>query len=113
MKRIFPRHPCQKGQTMGQITITGTEPNLKMLRDDLNGDAEFQKVGTVSIDRTESNDSKLRNADLATLIINLAEGVVSTGVYEVIKHAVLAARRRGAISTEGLEESGGKAEDHG
>ncbi|MFE7236386.1 hypothetical protein ACFVAF_38470 [Streptomyces sp. NPDC057596] len=88
---------------MAQVRITGEVPNLRVLLDDLNSDQEFSIGASTSIVRVEQDSHRLGNAELATLIIEVTVGVASSTVYDLIKRAVLSARRRGALTTEGLD----------
>ncbi len=87
---------------MAQVRITGEVPNLRMLLDDLNSSQKFSTGTSTSIVRVEQDSHQLGNAQLATLIIELGVGVASSAVYDLIKRAVLSARRRGTLTTEGL-----------
>ncbi|MCX4598447.1 hypothetical protein OG819_55955 [Streptomyces sp. NBC_01549] len=87
---------------MAQVRITGEVPNLRMLLDDLNSSQEFSIGASTSIIRVEQDSHRLGNAELVTLIIEVGVGVASSAVYDLIKLAVLSARRRGTLTTEGL-----------
>ncbi|WP_030349088.1 hypothetical protein [Streptomyces sp. NRRL S-1022] len=87
---------------MAQVRITGEVPNLRMLLDDLNSSPEFSVGASTSIVRVEQESHRLGNAELATLIIEVGVGVASSAVYDLLKRAVASARRRGALTTEGL-----------
>ncbi|GAA2220730.1 hypothetical protein GCM10010104_08190 [Streptomyces indiaensis] len=90
---------------MARVSISGDVPNLRMLLEDLNRDPEFRAVAAARMVPMESDDFGLGNAHLATLVIDLALGLAGNATYDLLKTAVAAARRRGFVSTEGMEHT--------
>ena len=89
------------------IRIHGDKPNLRLLMDDLRNLANFDdEVGT-SLETTPLEPGALNNAEQAVLIIstltNVGVGVLSAALYDGIKSAIRAARRRGKVHVTGLE----------
>lgn len=85
-----------------------------MLLDDLEGAPQFSTACKAQIKRVEEQQHQLGSSPLATLMIDLSVGLAGNALYDLIKYGVSAARRRGSVTTEGLDtlgDSTGEAEE--
>lgn len=86
------------------IKITGTKPNLQLLQEQL---AAAQIVPAITLRRAadpEDPEHALHDAEVWQLVIDLAVGLVGAGTYDAVKAAVAAARKRGRLEVEGLDD---------
>ncbi|MBM7864264.1 hypothetical protein [Lentzea nigeriaca] len=93
-----------------KVTVFGEVPNLRLLVRELRERPELDGQELTITKAPAGNDSKLRNADWASIVVDLGVGLVSAAVYETAKTAVKAAvqraKRRGQVETRGLEDDG-------
>jgi hypothetical protein len=91
-----------------KITVFGEIPNLRLLARELREQPQLDGQELTITKAPAGNDSELRNADWASMAVDLGIGLVSTATYEAAKAAVKAAvqraKRRGQVETQGLED---------
>ena len=91
-----------------KITVFGEIPNLRLLARELRERPELDGQELTITKAPAGNDSVLRNADWASMVVDLGVGLVGAATYEGLKTAVKAAvqraRRRGQVETQGLED---------
>ncbi|MCL7369588.1 hypothetical protein [Streptomyces ardesiacus] len=88
-----------------QVRITGEIPNIRILLDELESDPQFTDSCKTEINRLEQHRDQLGSSFLATLVIDISVGLAGNALYDLIKHGVSAARRRGNVTTQGLDTS--------
>lgn len=85
------------------VTITGAKPNLQVLQEQLTTSALAQETTLLPVGG-ENHDQALHDSELWQLLIDLGVGLVGAGTYDAVKAAVAAARRRGRVRVQGLDE---------
>lgn len=93
-----------------KIIIFGEVPNLRLLVRELRERPELDGQELTITKAPAGNESELRNADWASMAVDLGVGLVGTAMYETakaaVKTAVARAKRRGQVETQGLEDDG-------
>lgn len=95
------------GKLVSRVRIIGDKPNLRLLADDLQRIDHFPSHVSVSHEQIPRDPRSLGNAEQAALVIqvitDVGVGLLSAAVYDGMRKAISAARRRGSINVSGLD----------